>query len=75
MSKLKHMRKNQGFSRIKFNDNAYQTACLYESYIFRICKKKKQPITIFSNILIICGYFGIEAHYKHMKTSASFLRT
>ena len=36
MSKIKHMRKNQAFSEIKFNDNASQTACLYDPYIFRI---------------------------------------
>ena len=35
MSKIKHMRKNQGFSEIKFHDNASLTACLGDPYIFR----------------------------------------
>ena len=35
MSTIMHMRKNQGFSELKFNDNASQTACLYDPYIFR----------------------------------------
>ena len=34
-SKIKHMRKNRGFSEIKFDDNASQKAFLYDPYIFR----------------------------------------
>ena len=35
MSKIKHKRKNQGFSEMKLDENDSQTACLYYSYIFR----------------------------------------
>ena len=30
MSKIRHMRRNQGFSEIKLNDSASQTASLYD---------------------------------------------
>ena len=45
MSTIKHMSKNQGFSEIKFNDDAYLTACLYYPYILRTWIK--YPLTIF----------------------------
>ena len=38
ISKVKHMRK-KSISRNKFNDNASQTACLYDPYIFRVLEK------------------------------------
>ena len=52
MSKIKHMRKNQGFSEIKFIDNATQTACLKDLYTY-FSYLKEYPLTIFSVILII----------------------
>ena len=38
VSKIKHRRKNEGFSELKFNDNGSQTACFYDPYIFLTLK-------------------------------------
>ena len=59
ISKIKHMRKKRIF-RNKFNDNASQTACLYDPYIFQL---EKIPIDIFFN------YFNYFKLFSNLSTS------
>ena len=56
MSKIKHMRKNQGFYEIKLNYSASRTACLYDTSIFRILYNQ-YLINFYKINLIIFSYF------------------
>ena len=60
ISKINHMRINQGFSETKFNDNASQTGCLYW---------KKYPLTTFFQLFQL---FLVIFEIKHKRKIQGF---